>query len=32
MLVTGNIKHYPEKVFIVAPKEMVDLIEQNNRS
>lgn len=32
MLVTGNIKHYPEKVFIVTPKEMVDLIEQNNRS
>ena len=32
MLITGNIKHYPEKVFIVTPKEMVDLIEQNNRS
>lgn len=32
MLVTGNIKHYLEKVFIVTPKEMVDLIEQNNRS
>ena len=29
MLVTGNKKHYPEKVFIVTPKEIVDLIERN---
>ena len=29
MLVTGNIKHYPEKVFIVTPKEMIELIECN---
>lgn len=25
-LVTGNIKHFPEKPFIVTPKQMIDII------
>ena len=25
-LVTGNIKHFPEKPFIVTPREMLDII------
>jgi putative PIN family toxin of toxin-antitoxin system len=25
-LVTGNIKHFPEKTFIVTPREMLDII------
>lgn len=25
-LVTGNLKHFPKKRFIVTPKEMVDII------
>ena len=25
-LVTGNIKHYPQKSFVVTPKEMVDIL------
>lgn len=25
-LVTGNLKHFPEKVFVVTPKEMIDII------
>ena len=25
-LVTGNIKHYPQKPFVVTPKEMVDIL------
>ena len=25
-LVTGNIKHFPNKPFVVTPKEMVDII------
>lgn len=25
-LVTGNLKHFPEKVFVVTPKEMLDII------
>lgn len=29
-LVTGNIKHFPQKPFVVTPKEMVDIIEGNN--
>lgn len=28
-LVTGNIKHFPNKPFVVTPKEMVDIIESN---
>ena len=25
-LVTGNIKHYPKKPFVVTPREMVEII------
>lgn len=25
-LVTGNIKHFPEKPFIVTPRQMIDII------
>ncbi len=25
-LVTGNIKHFPEKHFVVTPREMLDII------
>lgn len=28
-LVTGNIKHFPKKPFVVTPKEMVDIINSN---
>ena len=28
-LVTGNIKHFPEKPFIVTPREMLDIIFSN---
>ena len=28
-LVTGNIKHFPIKSFVVTPKEMVDIINSN---
>lgn len=31
-LITGNKKDFPIEIFIKSPKEMVDLIEQNNRS
>ena len=27
-LVTGNLKHFPNKPFIVAPKEMVEIVEK----
>ncbi len=30
-LVTGNLKHFPEKSFIVTPREMLEII-QNNKS
>lgn len=26
-LVTGNIKHFPVKPFVITPKEMLDIIE-----
>ncbi len=29
-LVTGNIKHFPNKPFIVTPKEMLDIILSDN--
>ena len=29
-LVTGNIKHFPFKTFIVTPREMLDIINQSN--
>lgn len=25
-LVTGNLKHFPEKTFIVSPKQMIDIM------
>ena len=25
-LVTGNLKHFPEKPFIVTPKEMIEIL------
>ena len=29
-LVTGNIKHFPKKKFIVTPFEMLDIIKKNS--
>ena len=29
-LVTGNIKHYPKKPFIVTPREMLEIIENDH--
>lgn len=29
-LVTGNIKHFPNKPFVVTPKEMLDIILNDN--
>jgi hypothetical protein len=26
-LVTGNIKHFPEKSFVVTPRQMLDIVE-----
>ena len=28
-LVTGNLKHFPNKAFVVTPKEMIDIINSN---
>lgn len=25
-LVTGNIKHFPEKIYVVTPRQMIDII------
>ena len=30
-LVTGNLKHFPVKAFVVTPKEMLDIINENDR-
>jgi hypothetical protein len=27
-LVTGNIKHFPRKPFVVTPREMVEILEK----
>ena len=27
-LVTGNLKHFPKKIFIVTPRELLDILEQ----
>ncbi len=27
-LVTGNLKHFPVKSFVVTPKEMLDIIQK----
>ena len=29
-LVTGNVKHFPKKTFVVTPREMIDIIESQN--
>ena len=29
-LVTGNIKHFPQEPFVVTPKEMMDIILDDN--
>lgn len=29
-LVTGNIKHFPVKTFVVTPKEMLDIMHREN--
>ena len=31
-LVTGNLKHFPIKPFIVTPKEMLDILNAINQS
>lgn len=30
-LVTGNLKHYPERDFIVTPAEMIRILEEQNK-
>lgn len=30
-LVTGNIKHFPSKPFVVTPKEMMEILQKNSR-
>ena len=29
-LVTGNMKHYPMRSYVVTPREMIDIIEKEN--
>ena len=29
-LVTGNIKHFPEKPFVVTPRQMLDIVEKRS--
>ena len=29
-LVTGNIKHFPKESFIVTPREMLDILEEDD--
>ena len=29
-LVTGNMKHYPVRSYVVTPREMIDIIEKEN--
>ena len=31
-LITGNMKHYPVRSYVVTPKEMIEIIEKENRS
>lgn len=31
-LVTGNIKHFPKEPFIVTPRELINILENNNHS
>ena len=28
-LVTGNLKHFPKKIFIVTPRELLDILESD---
>jgi len=28
-LITGNIRHYPQRTFIITPAEFIEIIEQN---
>ena len=30
-LVTGNLRHFPAKHFVVTPREMLDILEQEDR-
>ena len=30
-LVTGNIKHFPKEPFVVTPREMLEILEGNDR-
>ena len=30
-LVTGNIKHFPVKPYVVTPKEMLEILNENER-
>lgn len=30
-LVTGNIKHFPKEPFVVTPREMLEILEENDR-
>ena len=30
-LVTGNIKHFPAKPYVVTPKEMLEILNENER-
>ena len=31
-LITGNIKHFPKETFVVTPRQMLDIIENDNCS
>ncbi len=31
-LVTGNIKHFPKEPFIVTPRELLDILNSNNKT
>ena len=30
-LVTGNIRHFPKEPFVVTPREMLEILEGNDR-
>ncbi len=30
-LVTGNIKHFPKEPFVVTPREMLEILDENER-
>jgi hypothetical protein len=31
-LVTGNMKHYPIRSYVVTPREMIDIIEREKET